>query len=103
MFRDTYIKHKIAPVTLSATIADSGTIFSYIVPWNVNGAFAIGAMGVGLAYVPYAFLAYITPLVTIVLAFFYLNKKTVPADKDPKKVYGTEPSDAQLPSQRFSA
>jgi NhaC family Na+:H+ antiporter len=103
MFRDTYIKQKIKPVTLSATIADSGTIFSYIVPWNVNGAFAIGAMGVGLAYVPFAFLAYITPLVTIVLAFFYFNKQTIPDDEDPHKVYGAELSDAKLPDQRLSA
>lgn len=103
MFRNTYIKHKIAPVTLSTSIADSGTIFSYIVPWNVNGAFAIGAMGIGLAYAPYAFLAYLSPLVTIVLAFVYLNKKTIPADEDAQQVYGTEPDDAALPTQRLSA
>jgi len=103
MFRNTYIKHKIAPVTLSTSIADSGTIFSYIVPWNVNGAFAIGAMGIGLAYAPYAFLAYLSPLVTIVLAFVYLNKKTIPADEDAQQVYGTELDDSALPTQRLSA
>jgi NhaC family Na+:H+ antiporter len=103
MYRETYIKFKLKPVTLSTVIADSGTIFSYIVPWNVNGAFAIGALGIGLTYAPYAFLAYLSPLVTIVLAFVYLNKKTIPADEDAKTVYGTELDDAELPAQRLSA
>jgi NhaC family Na+:H+ antiporter len=103
MYRETYIKHKIKPVTLSTVIADSGTIFSYIVPWNVNGAFSIGALGIGLAYVPFAFLAYLSPLVTIVLAFVYLNRKTIPDDENAQTVYGTEPDDADLPAQRLSA
>lgn len=103
MYRDTYIRDKIQPVTLSTVIADSGTIFSYIVPWNVNGAFIIGALGLGLAYVPYAFLAYLSPLVTIVLAFVYFNKKIIPDDQNAHTVYGTEPSNADLPAQRLSA
>jgi NhaC family Na+:H+ antiporter len=103
MFRETYIKHKIKPVTLSTVIADSGTMFSFIVPWNVHGAFAIGALGLGLSYAPYAFLSYLSPLVTMVLAFVYLNKKTIPDDEDPQTVYGTEMEDAELPAQRLSA
>jgi NhaC family Na+:H+ antiporter len=103
MYRETYIKDKLKPVTLSTAIADSGTIFSYIVPWNVNGAFAIGALGIGVAYAPYTFLAYLSPLVTIVLAFVYLNKKTIPDDEDAQTVYGTELGDADLPTQRLSA
>jgi NhaC family Na+:H+ antiporter len=103
MYRETYIQDKLKPVTLSTAIADSGTIFSYIVPWNVNGAFAIGALGIGIAYAPYTFLAYLSPLVTIVLAFVYLNKKTISDDEDAQSVYGTEPDDADLPAQRLSA
>lgn len=37
------------PVTLSTVIADSGTMFSFTIPWNVHGAFAIGALGIGMA------------------------------------------------------
>lgn len=103
MFRDTYIKHKIKPVALSTAIADSGTMFSFIVPWNVHGAFAIGALGIGLAYAPYAFMSYLSPLVTLVLVFVYLNKKTIPDDEDAQTVYGNEPDDADLPGQRLSA
>jgi NhaC family Na+:H+ antiporter len=103
MYRETYIQYKLKPVTLSTVIADSGTIFSYIVPWNVNGAFAIGAMGVGIAYVPFTFLAYLSPIVTLVLAFVYFNKKTIPDDENPQKVYGAEPTNAELPAQRLTA
>ncbi len=103
MFRDTYIKHKIRPVALSTVIADSGTMFSFTIPWNVHGAFAVGALGIGLAYAPYAFMSYLSVLVTLVLAFVYLNKKTIPDDEDAQTVYGTEPVNADLPGQRLSA
>jgi len=103
MYRDTYIRDKIKPVALSTAIADSGSIFSYIVPWNVNGAFAIGALGLGLAYVPYAFMSYLSPLVILILAFVYFNKKIIPDDEDAQTVYGAEPDDADLPAQRLSA
>ena len=103
MFRDTYIKHKIRPVALSTAIADSGTMFSFVVPWNVHGAFAIGALGIGLANAPYAYMSYLSVLVTLVLAFVYLNRKTIPDDEDAQTVYGTEPDNADLPTQRLSA
>jgi len=103
MYRDTYMKHQLKPVVLSTVIADSGSMISYIVPWNVHGAFVIGALGVGLAYAPYAFLSYLSPLVTIILAFVYLNKKTLLGDEDAEAVYGTEPEDADLPAPQLSA
>ena len=45
MFRGEYIADRLKPVTLSTSIADSGTIVSYIVPWNVNGALVAGTLG----------------------------------------------------------
>lgn len=103
MYRDTYMKHQLKPVVLSTVIADSGTVFSFIVPWNVHGAFVIGALGVGMAYAPYAFLSYLSPLVTILLAYFYYNKKTLPVDEDAQEVYGIELEDDDLPAPQLSA
>ena len=93
MFRKEYIKERLKPVTLSTSIADSGTIFSGIVPWNVNGAFFAGAMGIAtIAYAPYAFLIYLSPLVSVVIGFLYFRKDRLPSDDDATAVYGEEPT-----------
>jgi len=103
MYRDTYIRHKLEPVVLSTVIASSGTMFSFVIPWNVHGAFVAGALGLGMAYAPYAFLSYLSALVTILLAFVYFNKKILTGKEDAQAVYGAEPDDAHLPAQRLSA
>jgi len=103
MYRASYMEHRLKPVVLSTVIADSGSIISYIIPWNVHGAFVAGALGIGMAYAPYAFLCYLSPLVTIVLAFIYLQKETLFADQDAQAVYGVEPDDADLPAPQLSA
>lgn len=103
MYRDTYIRHKLRPVVLSTVIADSGSMFSYVIPWNVHGAFVAGALRMGMTYAPYAFLSFFSPLVTILLAFIYFSKETLPSDEDAEAVYGAEPDDAHLPAQRLSA
>ncbi len=103
MYRDTYMKHQLKPVVLSTVIADSGSMISFIIPWNVHGAFVIGALGVGMAYAPYTFLSYLSPLVTIFLAFIFLSKETLPGDEDAEAVYGIEPEDADLPAPHLSA
>jgi len=63
----------------------------------------IGALGVGMAYAPYTFLSYLSPLVTILLAFVYLNKKTLLDNEDAQAVYGVEPDDPHLPTPQLSA
>ena len=103
MFRDAYIRQHLKPVVLSTVIADSGTMISYVIPWNVHGAFVAGALGVGMAYAPYAFLSYLSPLVTIVLAYVYLRKKILADGEDAQAVYGAEPDDAHLPAPQLSA
>jgi NhaC family Na+:H+ antiporter len=100
MFRDEYIKERLKPVALSTSIADSGTIFSAIVPWNVNGAFFAGAMSIAtLAYAPYAFLIYLSPLVTVVIGFLYFRKDRLPSTDDASAVYGAEPTEIPASTQ----
>ena len=102
MFRGEYIKERLKPVALSTGIADSGTIFSGLIPWNVNGALFAGTLGVAaLAYAPYAFLLYLTPLITLVIGFLYFRKDSLPSEDDATDVYGKEPD--QLPEPQRSA
>jgi NhaC family Na+:H+ antiporter len=95
MFRKEYMEERLKPILLSTSIADSGTIFSHIIPWNVHGAIFAGTLGLAtLQWAPFTFFAYLTPIVTFVMVYFYyLHKDKLPADEDAKKVYGEEPTE----------
>jgi len=100
MFRDQYIKERLKPVTLSATMADSGNIFSNIVPWNVHGAIFAATLGLGTAiWAPFTFTAYLTPVVTFVIANIVFRKQRLPEDEDAAEVYGEEPSELPEPEE----
>ncbi len=102
MFRGEYRKERLQPVALSTSIADSGTIFSGVIPWNVNGALFSGTLGIAtLAYAPYAFLLYLSPLVTAIIGFLYFRKDHLPDSDDAATVYGKEPTD--LPAPKLTA
>jgi NhaC family Na+:H+ antiporter len=102
MFRQEYIRRQIKPVALSTLIADSGTMFSPLVPWNVHGAFVAGAMGISvLSFAPYAFMCYLSVVITTVIGLWTLRQSKLPADVDPAAIYGKEP--AHLPEPKLTA
>lgn len=69
MFRGAYAERGLHPKLLSRSLEDAGTLTSPLVPWNSCGAFMATTLGVGtLAYLPYAFLNLLNPLVAIVIA-----------------------------------
>jgi NhaC family Na+:H+ antiporter len=92
MYREGFMQQKLKPVALSTLIADSGSIISPIIPWNVHGAFIAGALGIGvLEYAPFAFFCYLTPLVTLVMAFLYFRKEKLSPATDAEQTYGDPP------------
>jgi NhaC family Na+:H+ antiporter len=102
MFRKEYIKERLKPVTLSTAVADSGTMFSGIIPWNVNGALFAGTLGMAtVAYAPYTFMAYLTPLISVAIGFLYFRKDDLPSGDDATAVYGDEPK--ELPAPQLTA
>ncbi|MBP6469571.1 MAG: hypothetical protein KBE23_14095 [Chloroflexi bacterium] len=94
MFREPYIKARLKPNLLSMSIADSGSIFSNIIPWNVHGAIFAATLGLGTAvWAPYTFAAYLTPVVTIIMVYiYYLRKGHIADGVDAEQIYGTEPT-----------
>jgi len=93
MFRQQYIKERLKPVVLSTAMADSGNIFSNIVPWNVHGAIFTATLGMSAAvWAPYTFTAYLTPLVTFVMASTTFRKDSISDAEDAEQVYGEEPT-----------
>lgn len=97
MFRAQFMKERLKPVLQSTAMADSGNIFSNIVPWNVHGAIFAATLGMGtMVWAPYTFTAYFTPIVTFVMVYvYYLRKDRLPDGEDAEQVYGEEPE--QLP------
>lgn len=70
MYRDEYQKRGLHPKILSRTLEDAGTMSSPLVAWNSCGAFMAGTLAVSpMAYFPYAFLNWLTPLIAIFLAY----------------------------------
>jgi len=57
----------IAPENLSRAVEDSATVTANLVPWNSGGAFQAATLGVAtLAYLPFNFFCWLSPIVTIV-------------------------------------
>ncbi len=69
MFKEAYEEKGLAPENLSRTLEDSGTVTSVLVPHNTCGAYQSGVLGVDtLAYLPYAFFNYLSPITTLIYA-----------------------------------
>lgn len=69
MFAQAYEDKGLAPVNLSRTLEDSGTVTSVLVPWNTCGAYQSGVLGVGVGeYFFYAIFNYLSPFMTLLYA-----------------------------------
>ncbi len=70
MYKDEYARRGLAPVNLSRTLEDGGTITSALIPWNTCGAYMHGVLGISpLEYMFYAFFNLINPLLAIIYAY----------------------------------
>ncbi|MBQ9419775.1 MAG: Na+/H+ antiporter NhaC, partial [Synergistaceae bacterium] len=59
---------KLAPVMLSRSLEDSGTMTSVLVPWNTCGVYVSSVLGVAtLDYLPYCFMNWLNPFVALAM------------------------------------
>ncbi|SNZ03174.1 Na+:H+ antiporter, NhaC family [Terribacillus aidingensis] len=80
------------PENLSRVIEDSSTQGGALVPWTGAGIFAAGALGVSAGtYIPFCFLAFITPVVSM---FYGITGLTMTKNKEGKQVNKTMPATA---------
>ncbi|MDO4987686.1 MAG: Na+/H+ antiporter NhaC [Synergistes sp.] len=96
MFNKAVARTDLSPRVLSRTLEDCGTLTAVLIPWTGCGAFQSAAMGVPtLDYVPYCFLNYINPFMSIALSYLgfgiYWGKDG--ADKVEKRTALTFPQD----------
>lgn len=70
MFREAYEKKRLKPKNLSRALEDGGTMSSALVPWNTCGGYMWATLGVyPLAYLPFAFLNVLNPMISIFLGY----------------------------------
>ena len=81
MYAESYRQRQLASQNLSRTVEDTGTVTSVLVPWNTCGAFHASVLGVAtLSYAPFAFFCLISPIMSILFAYF--NIKIVRLDDE---------------------
>jgi Na+:H+ antiporter, NhaC family len=78
MFRKNYEEKGLKPEVLSRTLEDSGTMTSVLIPWNTCGATQSRVLGVATVdYIPYAFFNLISPVMTIIFAYFNIKIRRI--------------------------
>ncbi|WP_115718641.1 Na+/H+ antiporter NhaC [Gallaecimonas mangrovi] len=70
MYKEEFERRGLAPVNLSRSLEDGGTITSALVPWNTCGAYMHSVLHVSPAdYIFYAFFNLINPVLAIIYAY----------------------------------
>jgi NhaC family Na+:H+ antiporter len=89
MYRLEFERRGLAPQNLSRTLEDAGTMTSALVPWNTCGAFMAATLGVPtLAYLPYAFVNLMNPVIAIIYGVTHFTIRPLEEDT------ATEPAHA---------
>ncbi|GGF14185.1 Na+/H+ antiporter NhaC [Halobacillus andaensis] len=69
MLEDSYKNANLHPKNLSRTLEDAGTIIHPLIPWGVTGVFIMSTLNIGMGYIPYAFICFITPVIAIIYGY----------------------------------
>jgi len=98
MFKKIYDDRGLKPKNLSRILEDAGTLTSSLIPWNSGGAFMFATLGVyPFAYLPFAFLNLINPLISIFYGYtgFTIEKYSEDELRAMKESDGSESSDVE--------
>jgi NhaC family Na+:H+ antiporter len=84
MFQAEFKRRNLDPKNLSRILEDAGTLTSPLVPWNTCGAYMAATLGVAtFAYLPFAFLNLINPLVSIIYGITGISIKRLEPAAEP--------------------
>jgi len=80
MFKTAFARRGLAPAVLSRSVAGSATPTSALIPWNSCGAYMAATLGVATwSYAPWAIFSFVSPLLTIGVAFAGIRMLRAPA------------------------
>ncbi len=81
MYAQAYKDQGLHPKNLSRAIEDSATVTANLVPWNTGGAYMAATLGVAtIAYLPFNFFCWISPIVSILFGWFNITIEPLNAD-----------------------
>jgi NhaC family Na+:H+ antiporter len=92
MYRTAYLERGLHPKNLSRVLEDAGTMTSPLIPWNTCGAYMASVLGVATsAYLPFAFVNLLSPLITTVYGFTRITIETLEPEEAQQrlKAFGT--------------
>ncbi len=70
MYAQAYRERGLHAKNLSRAVEDSATVTANLVPWNSGGVYQAATLGVAtLAYLPFAFFCWLSPLVTLIFGW----------------------------------
>ncbi len=76
MYKQAFDDAGLAPENLSRTLEDAGTVTSVLVPWNTGGAYNAKVLGVPTeSYLIYAVFNWLSPVMTLIFAYFKIKIK----------------------------
>jgi len=77
-----YKKFRLKSENLSRVIESCGTYGGVLMPWNGHAIYAAGTLGVAtVAYLPYCFMNYISPVITLIYGFTGFSMKKYDDDE----------------------
>lgn len=84
MFKTAFARRGFEPIVLSRAVGDAATPTGALIPWNSCGAYMAVTLGVGtLSYAPYAVFCFVSPLLTLAIAYAGLRMPRLPAPPAP--------------------
>jgi NhaC family Na+:H+ antiporter len=96
MFKTAFARRGFEPVVLSRAVGDAGTPTGALIPWNSCGAYMAVTLGVStLAYAPYAVFCFVSPLLTIAIAYAGIRMPRLAASATASGVSGAAPVSAE--------
>ena len=85
MYAQAFKERGLHPKNLSRAVEDSATVTANLVPWNSGGAYQAATLGVAtLAYLPFAFFCWLSPIVTLIYGIFNITIQKI--EDDPESV-----------------
>ena len=69
MLEESYEQTNLHPKNMSRTLEDAGTLIHPLIPWGVTGAFIMTTLNVGIGYIPFSFICFISPIIAIIYGY----------------------------------
>jgi len=84
MYAQSYKDKGLHAKNLSRAVEDSATVTANLVPWNSGGAYQAATLGVPtIAYLPFAFFCWITPIVSMLYGWFNITIDKIDESEEP--------------------